>query len=180
MNEKLSYSGVVTLLHRVNNKVVYEKHYNNGTLNLFEAYARALCGQSITRFIPKRIDVGLVGDNNVFNTRVKPGVSIPVVIAYKSGGTDGGKYIDGKYDTDVPYCRVSTTLSADMFENIDSASNLTVILKSAGGLDIAVVEVSGLAEAINDANAGIQLLLVWDLYVTNSSTEESNESAGNE
>lgn len=181
MNEKLSYSGVVTIIHRVNNKIVSEKHYNNGTINLFEAYARALCGQSIDRFIPKRLDVGIV-NSGTFATKVKSGVTIPVLTTYKSGGTDGGEYQDGKYtEVNVPYCRVSTTLATDMFENIDEASELTVILKSASDLDIAEVNVDGLASAIKDASSGIQLLLVWDLYVTNTPTEPGeNESVGNE
>ena len=169
MNEKLSYNGIVTLVHRVNNRIVSKKYYNNGTNNLFEAYARALCGQSIDRFIPKHLDVG-TGSGKTFTSIVKNEVSIPVTITYKDSGSDGGEYadIDG---TAVPYCRVSVVLFPDMFTKVANTDTLTIVLKSEKDLALAEVDVGGLSAAINDTTSGIQLLLLWDLYVTNGGTK---------
>jgi hypothetical protein len=169
MNEKLSYNGLVTLLHRVNNNIVSQKYYNSGTKHLFEAYARALCGQSISRFIPRHLDVGIIKDGT-FNTKVKNGVTIPVTVTYKDGGIDGGNYTDKDGKTMVPYCRVSAVLFPDMFDGVTEGDTLTIALM-ADEVSLAEVTVDGLSDAINDTSAGIQLLLLWDLYVTNGGSE---------
>lgn len=170
MTDKLSYNGLVTLIHRVNNTIVSKKYYNSGTNNLFEAYARALCGQSISRFIPNHIDVGTVdkGDKGTFSSVVKNGVTIPITLTYKDGGIDGGVYLDTDDTTSVPYCRVSAVLFPEMFDNkLQSTDTLHIALKSDSDTILAEVNVDGLAEAITYTTSGIQLLLLWDLYVTN-------------
>ena len=163
---------MVTLIQRVNNRVVSKKYHNKGEYRLFEAYARALSGQSISRFIPKQLDAGIVSvDGNtheeVFSTKVRNGVTIPVLTSYKEGGTDGGDYKDG--GVSVPYCRVSVTLFSDMFDlsDVDEGDTLRIRLKSSNNNVLAGVDVPGLAKAVKDTSSGIQLLLLWDLYVTN-------------
>ena len=169
MNENLSYNGAITLIHRFNNKEVSRKFYNKGTINLFEAYARAMCGQSISRFLPSTLDVGSIQEGE-FITKIKNGVTIPVLTTYKSEGTDGGVYKDNPNDNSsptVPYCRVSATLFSDMFNAISESEQLIIVLKSRDGNSLAEVNVSGLSEAIAQASSTIQLVLLWDLYITN-------------
>jgi hypothetical protein len=172
MNDSIVYNGVVTLIHRVNNKVVSKRCYNSGTINLFEAFIRAICGQSIDRFQPKKIDIGFMEEGE-FVSKVKNGVDIPVVVTYKDAGTDGGNYESpfGQHSLKVPYCRVSVALFTDMMQNVQSLGSnenaLTVVLKSSNDDILASVNVEGLVEALTAATSGVQLLLLWDLYVTN-------------
>ena len=167
MNEKLTYNGVVTLIHRLNNQIVSKKYYNNGTSHLFEAYTRALCGQSIQNFIPKRINV-VRSDSS---SAVIPGVTIPILLSYKDADTDGADY-------GQPYCRVSINLLSSMFDSsLRNGEQLKVQLISTGGMVLAEVMVDGLAGAINSASAGIQLIMLWDLYVDN---ETPNSRQGDE
>lgn len=166
MNERLVYNGVVTLIQKFKDRVVSKRYHNSGENHLFEAYARALCGQTINSFIPKFIDVGVVSDGGEFQSVVKSGVTIPVLASYKSANTDGGNY-------GVPYCRVSVTMLSNMFDGVETDSELHLQLKSSHTNDniLATVMVNELSSAITSTTSGIQLILLWDLYITNENSE---------
>jgi hypothetical protein len=170
MNEKLLYNGVVTLIHKVGNRVTSKKYYNNGTNRLFEAYARALCGQSINNFTPKYVDIGKMETIGITNTEtqfssvIKDNIDIPVFTTYKDVDIDGGEY-------GVPYCRVNIMLSHNMFnsEVLEGTTTLTLKLKSSTDDEsvLATTEVANLSSDIISATNGTQLIVLWDLYINN-------------
>lgn len=165
MNNKFSYNGVVTLIERVNNKTVSKKYYNNGTETLFEAYARALSGQSINNFIPQYINMYSVSVDDGRETLITNN-PIPVMVSYKEKNTDGGEY-------DVPYIRISVVILKSM---VNLTNNDPIRLKlccssnRTNDKELAVVDIPNLATTISPMSTGVQLILLWDLYVSNDTT----------
>ena len=177
MDSNSIYSGVVTLLSRVGNKTVATKHYNHGTNRLFEAYARALAGQSINNYIPRYIHVFGEYNGNEIGVCKTP---IPLLVSYKSADADGGNY-------GAPYLRTSTVLTKGMLKDISSGWGDTFVLRLYNAVNpidatepatdtmLAEVSIEGLKEAISNMTPGVQLILLWDLYVTNKPDEEPTE-----
>ena len=167
MNDKFSYTGVVTLVERVNNKIVSKRYYNNGENRLFEAYARALSGQPITNYIPQYINI-FDSDDNQVNTN-----PIPVIVNYKDTDTDGGNY-------GVPYTRVSVIILKNMI-NIKTSNSETetegekikLYSSSTANEDtlLASTNINGILGTINGMASGVQLIVLWDLYVKNGGNE---------
>ncbi len=170
MNNSFSYNGVVTLVQRVDGKEVSKTYHNNGTEQLFELFARAMVGQTVTEMSPTHIDVLIKDDKtNKFNSVLKNKISI--ITSYKNKDSDGGLY-------GVPYCRISLVLLKNMFntELFKRDDSLTLELKSSYNDDVitlAYVNVNGMAKTILDMSPAIQLILLWDLYITNPQNEST-------
>lgn len=158
MNNFFSYNGVVTLSTRVNGKTINKTHYNSGSTTLFEAYARALAGQNISSFLPKSIDMKKPDNSSILRS------AVDVLAAYKPMNSDGANY-------GVPYVRLSAVLSKNAFvsgvSGIPENTAITLILNSMSGASLATVESAEILEDIKSLATGVQMILSWDLYVTN-------------
>lgn len=164
MDSILSYNGVVTVISRVNGKVTSQKQYNSGTDKLFEAYARALSGQPIQSFIPTYVDLG-TGDGDFFKSVLKN--KVPITVTYVSKTET---VYDVSYDYPSPFTRISATFTKHMTDN-SPTPDLIGRLETSNGDVLATVEIKGLGNSLSKLGSGTQLILLWDLYVTNDSEE---------
>lgn len=156
--DNYSYNGCVQIVQTFNGSTTIDKHYNNGTKRLFEAYARALTGLNISNFVPKYITLN-IGDTPISST------SIPVIVTYKDADTDGGNY-------GVPYTRVTAVVLASMIDSnsIKDVNDICLKLYSSSTSDndeLALVNVEGLGEVLGSITSGVQVAIMWDLYVSN-------------
>jgi hypothetical protein len=164
LHNNYSYNGCVQIIQTLNGSTTIDKHYNNGTNILFEAYSRALTGLNIRDFVPKYITLSL-GDTKISHT------SIPVIVTYKEPNTDGGKY-------GVPYTRVTAVVLNSMVSTDASTDNDTVTLKlysSISDTELASVDVTGLYGILQGITSGVQVSIMWDLYVSNPISDGGNE-----
>lgn len=157
LHNNYSYNGCVQIIQTLNGSTTIDKHYNNGTNRLFEAYARALTGLNIRDFVPNYIELYKEGKKISH-------ISIPVIVTYKDADTDGGNY-------GVPYTRVTAVVLSSMVSHEELADNSTVTLKlyssSTSDLELASVDVTGLSDILKNITAGVQVSIMWDLYVSN-------------
>jgi hypothetical protein len=160
MNSSFSYNGVVTLVTKVGDKTKIQKFHNNGTDKLFEAYARALAGQSIHSLLPSHLNLGIVS-GETFNSTL--GNRVPVTVTYVSATEIA---YDVSYDYGVPYTRVSTILTKNMMKDSING-DLTARLETPDGNVLAEVLIPGLGDTLKNIGRGIQLILLWDLYIVN-------------
>ena len=157
MHNKFAYQGTVTLVTRINNQIISKKYYNNGTEYLFEAYARAISNQPINSFIPTKLDIGINGSTFTSKLRNK----LDVVVNYQAKDTDGGDY-------GVSYTRISVVITKDAFLSTSDADVLTLRLESSTGVPLAhVLMDADFNNTIKSMSQGVQLILLWDLYITN-------------
>ena len=165
LHDNYSYNGCVQIVQTFNGSTTIDKHYNNGTKRLFEAYARALTGLNISEFVPKYITLN-IGDTLISH------IPIPVIVTYKDTNTDGGKY-------KVPYTRVTAVVLQSMVSTNLLTDSSTVTLKlhssSASESELAEVDVAGLSDILKDITSGVQVAIVWDLYVSNSKSDGGNK-----
>lgn len=161
MNNCFSYNGIVTLSTRVNGKTINKTHYNSGSTTLFEAYARTLAGQNISSFLPKSIDMK-ADDDSILRS------AVDVLAAYKPMNSDGANY-------GVPYVRLSAVLSKNAFvsdvRDVPDGTMITLILNSMSGASLATVKSAEILEDIKSLATGVQMILSWDLYVTNKESD---------
>lgn len=159
MNNLFSYNGIVTVATQINNKIISRtKYHNTGTKKLFEAYARALSGQPIPSLIPSYIDMGN-GEHSILKNK------LPITVTYM-GGQDN--VYDVSYDYDSPFTRVSAILTKNMMATATTIpENVIAKLETTDGTVLAEVELLTLGNTIKNLGNGIQLILLWDLYVVN-------------
>lgn len=150
MTNNFTYNGKVTLRIKHKDKILIERLVNNGTNDLFKAYAMALAGQDITQFLPTYIDVV---DNNSISCLTTNGVSVNTIYGANEELYNG-----------VPYTRVSANITGAIIANT-SVSRLK--LRALNGLELASVDISALSNIFGAISSGTQLLIVWDLYITN-------------
>lgn len=168
MNNDFGYIGKVTLKTIHNDKVIHTEYYNRGTYSLFTAYAMAMAGNDISYWLPSYVDVGVYDKAGVFNTalRASNGVSVVRTFVINNG---------------TPITRISVTLTNDMISSNVGAGNVVLRLLSFGK-DKSVPNNNILAELTLDVDKseefwenishtpnGQQLILLWDLQVTNKS-----------
>lgn len=174
MNSNLSYKGVVTLATKLGDKTIEKKVYNNGTNLLFELYARALAGQQVSLLIPSYIDVGGVRDIDgvdIYESHTKE--SLPVIVTY----LDKVRADEGGYSYGVPFTRVEAILTRNMFNEYLGDNTKVIRLMSSDNRELALVNVEDLGNTIKTLIAGTQMIVVWDLYVTNK--EQNTTTGGN-
>lgn len=156
--DNYSYNGCVQIVQTFNGSTTIDKHYNNGTKILFEAYAKALAGLSIRDFVPKYITLN-IGDNPISST------PIPVIVTYKDADTDGGNY-------KVPYTRVTAVVLKSMVSTDSLTDDSTVTLKlysssPSDKTELALVDVEKFSNVLKNITPGVQVSIMWDLYVSN-------------
>lgn len=173
MTNSLSYSGVVTLIKKVAGKTLSRTFYNNGTNRLFEAYARAISGQNIDKFIPQYVRVyeTYSQEHNGEIVEVKEERTrnpIPIVINYMSDN-------DSEANFDVPYARISVVILKNMIDlptnlNSEHWATLELYSSSVGGdaTKLAAVTVDDLLESVKEMTGGAQILIQWDLCILNA------------
>lgn len=163
MNDLFSYTGIVTVVTQINNKPISKtKFHNTGTKKLFEAYARALSGQPIQSLIPAHIDIGKE-EGLKFDSILKN--KIPATVTYVAGQEN---VYDVAYEYDSPFTRVSTVLTKNMVDTSKGVpNNVLARLETADGTTLAEVELSNLGNTMKTLGIGIQLIILWDLYVVN-------------
>lgn len=170
MNDRFSYNGVVTLIHKVGGKIISKEYHNSGSQRLFEAYARALSGQDISDFIPRCVRIYNVsqpsgsGIDTIYKSEVTKN-AIPIMVTYRSG-EDEGDIIKR------PHTRVTGVIQKNMIDSSISSDNGEIQLYSSktdlAGKELASLEVPSLITDIKSMTAGTQYILVWDLYVENN------------
>lgn len=156
LHNNYSYNGCVQIIQTLNGSTTIDKYYNNGTNILFEAYARALTGLNIRDFVPNYIELYKEGKKISH-------ISIPVIVTYKDKDTDGGNY-------GVPYTRVTAVVLNSMVSTDESTGNDIMTLKlysSASDTELASVPVTGLYGILQGITSGVQVSIMWDLYVSN-------------
>ena len=166
MDNKFNYTGKVTVKSIFRDKVISTQHYNSGTIELFQVYAKALTGQSITNFLPSYIDVEVSKDGgNSYNSCLVSDKGVSVVRSY--------------VDLPSPCARFTTTLTNDMF-NSNTFQNLSAMrfcLKTSplpvsreqqvlAKISIDLSDNDSPFES-NGIPSGTQIIIVWDLYVEN-------------
>ena len=169
MNNVSQYYGVVTLeLLTKNKRSLLSRQLNEGTINLFSAYAAALTGQNISNLIPHTIDIGSLKtttdsklDLSSFESALNTSGALASVV-YVSDTTDES-YI--KYG--VPYTRVTASFTSLMIgNNINDKHYL--VLKSYSNKILATIPVNTeISSILNQLTASSQFIIIWDLYVTN-------------
>ena len=167
LHNRYSYNGCVQIIQTLNGSTTIDKYYNNGTNRLFEAYSRALTGLNIRDFVPKYITLN-IGDEEISH------IPIPVIVTYKDADTDGGNY-------GVPYTRVTAVVLNSMVSTDTPTDNPTVTLKlyssssTTSDTELALVDVTGLYNILENITAGVQVSIMWDLYVSNVTSDGGNE-----
>ena len=149
MNSELTYVGSVSLMLKNGNNILRKMYYNNGTNELFEAYARALSGQPIQSFIPSYIEI--VKDNKSIVKHL-----IPVTTTYVAPDTPDK----------APCTRVSALINRHMFDDITGESHYLRLL-SFGENELAKVRLVGFNEILKGLSPGVQIMISWDLYIQN-------------
>jgi hypothetical protein len=181
MNDRFSYSGVVTLIHKVAGKTISKEYHNSGSQRLFEAYARALSGQDISDFIPRCVriyNVRQVPENGVVNTYKSEATknSIPIMVTYRSGEEDGATI-------KRPHTRVTGIFQKNMIDDSTPNGNGEIQLYSSktdlSGRELASLEIPSLINDIKSMTDGAQYILVWDLYVENDTNNTTMEEINN-
>ena len=163
MNSNFSYTGKVTVKSIFKDRVITSQHFNNGTVDLFQTYAKALSGQDITDFLPSYIDVE-VFNGSTYDTCMRSQTGVSVVRSY----------VDGE----SPCARFTTTMTNSMFNTskIQSTTPIRLCLKTSplpfkeGQQQVlATIDtgLDGLPTIIKDSPTGTQIIIVWDLYVDN-------------
>ena len=159
MKDKLIYTGIATLIRRVDGNTTYSKYYNNGTNKLFELYARALAGQNISSLLPYSLDFTIKDVSKLRNN-----VYISSIYNPHSEDTSINPY-------GVPFTRIEALFTRDMFDIPSDAKSAKLNLKSRQDNILATIEVDeDFIKNIISTSPGVQLILVWDLYVNNSNT----------
>jgi hypothetical protein len=174
MNDSFSYKGVVTVAPMVGGRIVSQKYYNSGTSHLFEAYAKALAGYSIEGFIPYSIDLCVASADTLEASDVGHLASVltapvPVTLTYHSGTS---VVYDKAYNYGSPFTRAQILLTKNDVDFI-VGDDLIARLMSSSNKTLAYVEIPGLGKTLKGMGAGIQLILLWDLYVTNESEDDA-------
>ena len=169
MDNVSQYYGVVTLeLLTKNKRHLLSRQLNEGTINLFSAYAAALTGQNISNLIPNTIDIGSLNtttdnelDLNSFESALNTSGALASVV-YVSDTTDESYK---KYK--VPYTRVTASFTSPMMGN-SIKENHYLVLKSYSNKILATIPVNQeISSILNDLTPGSQFIIIWDLYVTN-------------
>lgn len=162
MKDKLVYTGVATLIRRVDGKTTYNKCYNNGTNELFELYARALVGHNISSLLPYSLDLMVKGTSKLRNTIYVNPLYVPVP-----------KLKDESINPyNVPFARMEALITRDMIDNIpQNTDEAELCLKSKQNNKLASITVNKeFLTNLTTTAPGVQLILVWDLYVDNIKT----------
>jgi hypothetical protein len=178
MKSKFNYTGEVTIQTVFNNKTVCTQHLNSGTPLLFEAYARALVGQNIYELLPSFLNIYYTDDKGEKSLIRNPkGASVIRTLEKANKGTNT-----------TLITRLSTSITKDMMDltNVDGSSYtvelklLTDIVSSQSQEVLANVLLSDVdsetfIESMKDTPASVQLIVVWDLYISNNEDKENDE-----
>ena len=168
MDNVSQYYGVVTLeLLTKNKRHLLSRQLNEGTINLFSAYAAALTGQNISNLIPSTIDIGSLNttssglDLNSFESALNTSGALASVV-YVSDTTDESYQ---KYN--VPYTRVTASFTKLMIGNTITVNHY-LVLKSYSNKILATIKINDeISSILNNLTPGSQFIIIWDLYVTN-------------
>ena len=168
MDNVSQYYGVVTLeLLSKNKRTLLSRQLNEGTINLFSAYAAALTGQNISNLIPSTIDIGSLKttnselDLNSFKSALNTSGALASVVYISDTEDESYK----KYG--VPYTRVTASFTSLMIGN-NIEENHYLVLKSYSNKILATIQVNeGISSILNQLTPGSQFIIIWDLYVTN-------------
>lgn len=178
MNNVSQYYGVVTLeLLSKNKRKLLSRQLNEGTINLFSAYAAALTGQNISNLVPNTVDIGGFSEDangkiilNSFESVLNTTGALASVV-YVSDTEDESYKSYG-----VPFTRVTTSITSLMIVT-DVTNDDYLVLKSYSNKILATIKISDeLAILLNELSDGSQFIVIWDLYVTNKSNENTNVS----
>jgi hypothetical protein len=185
MNSNFNYTGRASIQYVFNGRTVKTQHFNNGTDLLFNAYARALVGQSIFETLPAYLNIYYIEESEEPKSlfRSSKGASVVRTLA-----TDE----NGKVVT-----RVSASITRDMLDiiqlTIAFASTkplklklLTDVLSTTSNQEtLAEIELvdneeempkSNLLQMFRDTPSGIQSIIVWDLFITNNEKDMESDS----
>lgn len=169
MDNVSQYYGVVTLeLLTKNKRHLLLRQLNEGTINLFSAYAAALTGQNISNLIPSTIDIGSLNtttdsklDLNSFESALNTSGALASVV-YVSDMTD-----ESYKNYGVPYTRVTASFTKLMIGNTITVNHY-LVLKSYSNKILATIKINDeISSILNNLTAGSQFIIIWDLYVTN-------------
>jgi hypothetical protein len=172
MNNVSQYYGVVTLeLLTKNKRNLLSRQLNEGTVNLFSAYAAALTGQNISNLIPSTIDIGKIEtiegklNLNSFESVLNSSGALASVV-YVSDTND-----ESYKNYGVPYTRVTASFTSLMIGNNINNENNYLVLKSYSNKILATIQVNEeISSILNQLTSGSQFIIIWDLYVTNKTT----------
>ena len=168
MDNVSQYYGVVTLeLLTKNKRHLLSRQLNEGTINLFSAYAAALTGQNISNLIPSTIDIGSLNttdsklDLNSFESALNTSGALASVV-YVSDTKDESYQ---KYN--VPYTRVTASFTKLMIGKTITVNHY-LVLKSYTNKILATIKINDeISSILNNLTPGSQFIIIWDLYVTN-------------
>lgn len=181
MTNKFSYSGRVTLIHKIGDKAVSKSYHNRGEQGLFEAYARAISGQDISKFIPKYIRIFTkesLGPDNNSNVETNYGIEvtknpIPVSVVYKDDAYNTTSN-DGNTNQDYsgPFARVSGIITKSMINSDIKDGTAVLELYSSkvvsSDTKLATIEIDNLFADVSTMSSGAHYIILWDLFVQNN------------
>jgi hypothetical protein len=146
--------------------------FNKGTNNLFRLYAMALAGQDITLMLPMHFDIiveKVDGDTIKESKSCLSNNKINLVRTMESNGNNslyGG----------VPFTRLSAHITNSAINSSELKNNdynrVYLVVIDPYGTELAKVELNeSQRTTFADITIGTQLLIVWDLYITNTESK---------
>ena len=177
MLDNLNYTGAIKITKISNDHKLSTKIFNHGENALFALYAKALTGLDITNELPRYINFR-PGYKKTPDSPETPDSRNSLLI---SNGLDvtlslvTDEEVNNPQDTgigkNVPCTRISATLiSSIISKNNVPTDNTTVYitLEDKNKQLLAYAETpNDLKSTLRNLNPGTQILIVWDLYITN-------------
>ena len=166
--------GKVTLKTMCKDKVICTQHFNSGSDTLFKAYALAMSGQDVSHYLPTYINIGeYIPQTEKFTSMLQNETGVSVVRTYVE-------------DSKGHCTRITITLTNNMFKTsaTDMDENSVIQIRLLSGRteeDSSILATLNLADiddddiqnktdflnTISTTPTGTQLIIVWDLYITN-------------
>lgn len=166
---KLNYIGIVTIEVERNNKKIRKRVHNRGEEILFELFAKTLAGLDVSHLLPTFFKMSWNKDDVSYNSPL-----IPILSSYRPEITYIGMNVKKnicRLQCNLPLSRIGTdNLTQEVY-------TLNILSKEEEILATVEIENSPFA----NLNSSDQVIILWDLYVTNfetdaSSTEENDET----
>lgn len=166
MLNNLNYTGAIKITKISNNHKLSTKIFNHGENALFALYAKALTGLNITDELPRYINFRPETYNSKDSLLTSNGLD--VTISFVADEEVMNPQGIGK---NVPCTRISTTLISSVISKNNIPSDdvkVYITLEDKNKQILAYAETpNDLKSTLRNLNPGTQILIVWDLYITN-------------
>ena len=166
ITNNFNYAGKVSIEVTRNGHLIRKRYTNSGTSDLFKMFAYALTGRDISKMVPAYFTLSRGGDGA---ENENASIALPIIkIYYPEVLYSGGSSINN-------VCRLQCNLPLSKIEQLRTMDSGAYSLNIFSYEDKKLASVAVSGDSFEGLSPSDQVIIVWDLYVTNYAQNTEGE-----